>query len=213
MSGAEAIIALGVISSIITCIDMSFKVVDRLDYYLSRTKQPPQIFLTLHDQIPLLVQTFEAIKKDCERGKISLDQQRSLLKTVHGCVRLIKLLEAHLEECLPLPDDSFMAKGKKAIKSIKAEKNIVEIQRTLDTYKSTLTLYFSHLTAMAGSDQGLAATETDLNFYEVPAMGVNYFVGRKYLLDRIQKYFENGASVVVLIGMGGASFQRKIGSR
>ena len=92
--------------------------VDRLNYYLSRTKQPPQVFITLHDQIPLLVQIFEEIKTACERDKISLDQQKSLLKTVHGCVRLTKLFEAHLEECLPLPNDSFMAKGRKALKSI-----------------------------------------------------------------------------------------------
>ena len=39
---AEAIIVLGVISSVISCIEMSLKVSDRLDYYLSRTKSPPQ---------------------------------------------------------------------------------------------------------------------------------------------------------------------------
>ena len=38
---AEVIIALGVISSVISCIEMSIKVSDRLDYYLSRTKSPP----------------------------------------------------------------------------------------------------------------------------------------------------------------------------
>ena len=210
MSGAEAIVALGVISSIISCIDMSYKVADRLDYYLSRTKQPPQVFITLHDQIPLLVQTFEKIKTSCERDKISLDQHKSLLKTVNGCVRLTKMLEAYLEEYLPLPDDSFLVKGRKALKSIKAEKYIVEIQRTLDTYKSTLTLYFSHLTAMAGSDQSLSAVGAYSKFYEVPAMGVNHFVGRKYLLDRMQNCFGDGAMVVVLIGMGGASFQEVI---
>lgn len=203
MSGAEAIIALGVVSSIISCIDMSLKVADRLEYYLSRTKQPPQIFRTLHDQLPLLIHTFEEIKTACEKEKISTEQQKSLLKTVQGCVRLTKVLEAQLEECLPLPDDSFLTKGKKAIKSIKVEKNIAEIQRILETYKSTLTLYFSHLTVMASSGQSLPAVAAKSRFYEVPAMRVNRFVGRKYLLDRIQKFFKEGASVVVLVGMGG----------
>ena len=203
MSGAEAIIALGVVSSIISCIDMSFRVVDRLGYYLSRTKQPPQIFRTLYDQLPLLIQTFEEIKTACEKEKISIEQQKSLLKTVHGCVRLTKELEANLEECLPLPDDSFLMKGRKAIKSIKAEKNIAEIQRILETYKSTLTLYFSHLTVMTSSEQSLPAVAAESKFYEIPAIRVNHFVGRKYLLDRIHKFFKEGTSVVVLIGMGG----------
>ena len=78
-----------------------------------------------------------------------------------------------------------MVKERKALRSIKAEKHIVEIQRTFDTYKSTLTLYFSHLTAMAGSDRSLCAAGADSKSYEVPAMGVNHFVGRKYLLNRI----------------------------
>ena len=203
MSGAEAIIAIGVISSIISCIEMTLKVADRLEYYLSRTKEPPQIFRTLYDQLPLLIQTFEEIKIACEKEKISTEQQKSLLKTVQGCVRLTTLLEAQLEECLPLPDDSLLIKGKKAIKSIKAERNIAEIQRILETYKSTLTLYFSHLTIMASSGQGLPAVTAGTKFYEVPAMRVNHFVGRKYLLDRIQGFFKEGASVVVLVGMGG----------
>ena len=203
MSGAEAIIAIGVISSIISCIDMTFKVADRLEYYLSRTKEPPQIFRTLYDQLPLLIETFEEIKTACEKETISAEQQKSLLKTVQGCVRLTTLLEAQLEECLPLPDDSFLTKGKKAIKSIKAERNIAEIQRILETYKSTLTLYFSHLTIMASQGQSLPAIRAESKFYEVPAMRVNHFVGRKYLLDRIQEFFKEGASVVSLVGMGG----------
>lgn len=203
MSGLEAIIALGVVSSIITCIDMSFMVADRLGYYLSRAKQPPQTFRTLHDQLPLLIQTFEEIKTACEKEKISVEQQKSLLKTVQGCVRLTNALEENLEECLPLPDDSLLIRGKKAIKSIKAEKNIAEIQRTLETYKSTLTLYFSHLTVMASSGQSLPAVAAESKFYEVPAIRVNHFVGRKYLLDRIHKFLKEGALVVVLIGLGG----------
>ena len=43
----------------------------------------------------------------------------------------------------------------------------------------------------------------ETTFYEVPATRINHFVGRKHLLDRIQEFFKDGASVVVLIGMGG----------
>ena len=95
-----------------------------------------------------------------------------------------------MEDCLPLPDDPLLIKGRQDIKSIKAEKNIAEIQRILETYKSSLTLYFGHLTIMASSGQSLPAVTADSKFYEVPAMRVNHFVGRKYLLDRIQEFFE-----------------------
>ena len=60
------------------------KVADRLEYYLSRTKQPPQIFRMLYDQLPLLIQTFEEIKSACEKEKILAERLKSLLKTVQG---------------------------------------------------------------------------------------------------------------------------------
>lgn len=75
---AEVMVALGVNSSVISCIETGVKVSDRLEYYLSRTKSPPQskllahfrqftssleaVFPTLHDTIPLLIENFENIK-------------------------------------------------------------------------------------------------------------------------------------------------------
>jgi hypothetical protein len=101
-------------------------------------------------------------------------------------------------------------KGKKAMKSIKAEKSIAETQRILETYKSTLTLYFSHLTVMDSPDQSLPPVAAESKFYEIPAIRVNHFVGRKYLLDRIHNFFKEGALVVVLIGMGGKGLRTEL---
>lgn len=56
---------------------------------------------------------------------------------------------------------------------------------------------------MASSGQSLPVVAAESKFYEIPAIRVNHFVGRKYLLDRIHKFFKEGALVVVLIGMGG----------
>lgn len=218
---AEVIVALRVISSIISCIEMSVKVADRLDYYLSRTKSPPQIFITLHDTIPLLITTFEQIRDACDNGRLDEESQKRLAKTVDGCVRLTTLLENYLTECLPEPRDSFAQKTKKALKSIRSEKSIGEIQRTLETYKSTLTLYFTHLTAMGASEQNMTAmgsTEQNMpevlahgKFFEIPAMNVQYFVGRKHLLERLKGHLEYpeqekdpfNNEVVILLGMGG----------
>ena len=183
---------------------------DRLEYYLLRTEQPLQIFRTLYDQLPLPVQTFEEIKTACEKEKISAEQQKSSLRTVQGFVRLTKLIEAQVEDFLPLPGYSFTIKVKKAIKSIEAKKNIAGSQPILETYKPSLTLYLSHLTIMASSGQSLPTVTAESKFYEVPAMRVNHFVGRKYLLDRIQEFFNDGASVVVLVGMGGKAHKTEL---
>lgn len=62
-----------------------------------------------------------------KKEKISVKWQKYLLKTIQKCIRLIKAFKANLKECLPLLDDLFLIKGKKVIKNIKIEKNIVEI--------------------------------------------------------------------------------------
>jgi len=133
MRMAEVIIALGVIGSVVSCIEMGSKVADRLEYYLSRTKSPPQVFVTLYDTLPLLNTTFEEIRDACNAGTLDLEAQKRLTKTVEGCHRLVTTLEDYLQECLPVEGDSFAHTMKKAVKSIRSEKTIGEIQRNLET--------------------------------------------------------------------------------
>lgn len=131
---AEVIIALGVISSVISCIEMGSKVADRLEYYLSRTKSPPQIFVTLYDTLPLLITAFEQVKDACDDGALEFEAQKRLTKTVDGCHRLVTALEDYLQDCLPAEGDSFTQKTRKAVKSIRSEKAIGDIQRNLEAY-------------------------------------------------------------------------------
>lgn len=131
---AEVILALGVISSVISCVQMGSKVAERLEYYLSRTKSPPQIFVTLYDTIPLLITTFDQVKDACDDGALDFESQKRLAKTVEGCRRLVTLLDDYLQECLPAEGDSFAQKTMKALKSIRSEKAIGDIQRNVEAY-------------------------------------------------------------------------------
>lgn len=102
---------------------MGSKIANRLQYYLSRTKPPPRIFVTMHDTIPLLVTTFEEVKDACNDGNLDSESQKRLTKNVEGCHRFVAALEDYLQECLPVEGCSFAQKKKKAI---------CEIQRNLE---------------------------------------------------------------------------------
>ena len=207
---AEVFLALGVVSSIITCIEMSGKVTHRLEYYLARTKNPPRIFVTLNEQLPLLIQTFKQIKRACDEDAIDLESQKALVRTVEGCIRLTGLLESYLDDCLPAEGDSFSQKAKKVVKSIRSEKAIRDVQNTLEAYKSTLTLYCSHLSTMSPGESVADAKEHP-KYYEVPTMAVHHFVGRNNLLEAIGSCLRNDdgpytrSRICVLFGMGGES--------
>ena len=71
-----------------------------------------------------------------------------------------------------------------------------------------MTLYFSHF-VMATPVPNQLEERPQAQYFEVPAMNVQHFVGRKQLLERMDTLFENAekgeerTKVVVLRGMGG----------
>lgn len=71
-----------------------------------------------------------------------------------------------------------------------------------------MTLYFSHF-VMATPVQGQIEERPPGQYFEVPAMSVQHFVGRKQLLERMKALFEavekdeERTKVLVLRGMGG----------
>ena len=136
---AEAILAVGLAASIITCMGMTATVMKQLDFHMQRSKNPPRIFAVLLDQLPLLMHTFEQIKAACDHDQINEESQGKLVRTVQGCIRPTGELEFFLEECLPTPGDSMSQKAMKVYKSLRAEKKITNVHRMLEAYKSTLT--------------------------------------------------------------------------
>ena len=121
---AEIRIALGVMSSVISCIEMGRAVADRLDDY-RRTNSPPQVMVTLSDTMPLLITIFQQVKEACDNGRLNLESQRSLSKTVGGCRRLVMALDENLRRCMSARGDPIATNSMKAIE---------DIQKNLETY-------------------------------------------------------------------------------
>ena len=129
---AEIIIDPGVISSVISSIELGFEIVNRLDSY--KKKSPPQVFVKLCDTIPLLISTFEQVKAACNNGGFSLKLQRRLTKTVEGCHRLITALEDNLQRILPGEVDWSAENAMKDVQNIRSVEAIEDIHRNLETY-------------------------------------------------------------------------------
>jgi hypothetical protein len=76
-----------------------------------------------------------------------------------------------IEKILPASTDSALRRTQKAIASFRKEKDVAVIQRTLETYKSTLTLYFSQR-----SRASIAIAAKEIAYYEIPSLQVSHFV-------------------------------------
>jgi len=201
---AEAFAAVGLAASIVTFVDVSTKVLARLSEFHSTANEAPGVFRDITTQLPLIVDIMTRIEKGCEDGSLTTDAQKALLQVVKGCLRQITMLNGLIEEMLPVSTDSTLRRARKAIASIRKEKEVVVVQRILETYKSTLTLHFSQRT-----EPSITTDARENAYYDIPSLQVSHFVARVELLKGIEASFANTTGytrhpkIVVLRGMGG----------
>ncbi|KAH0538196.1 hypothetical protein FGG08_005212 [Glutinoglossum americanum] len=200
---AEAFAAVGLAASILTFVDLSSKVLDRLREFYSTAEDTPRVFQDITTQLPLIVDILTRVEKRCEDSPLTRDAQQTLLHVVKGCLRQITMLDGLIEKMLPNSTDSTPRRLRKVIASVLKERDVVGIQRTLETYKSTLTLHF--IEKYGGS---IATTARESTYYEIPSLQVPQFVERVELLEEIETSFARVTrntcpKIVVLLGMGG----------
>ncbi|KAI9859671.1 MAG: hypothetical protein M1813_006602 [Trichoglossum hirsutum] len=201
---AEALVAVGLAASIVTFVDVSGKVLARLREFHSIAQTAPSVFQDITTQLPLIADIMTRIEKGCRDDSLTADTQRALSHVVEGCFRQVTLLGGLIERILPTLADSTFRRTWKAIASVRKEREIVMIQRTLETYKSTLMLHFSQ-----GTKASTALAVRENAYYEIPSLRVSQFVERLELLEEIKTSFTNTATnasrpkTVVILGMGG----------
>ncbi|KAI9759277.1 MAG: hypothetical protein M1840_003498 [Geoglossum simile] len=201
---AEPFAVVGLAASIVTFVDVSAKVLNRLREFYSTAEDMPGVFQDIMTQLPLIVDTMTRIEEGYEGGSLTGDTQQKLLHVVKGCLRQITMLDGLIEKMLRNSTDSRLQQARKAIASVFKEKDVAVIQRTLETYKSTLTLYFSQ-----GPRASIAIATRENTYYEIPSLRVSQFVERVELLEEIEASLLNTTAhvpdvkIVVLLGMGG----------
>ena len=150
MSGAEALVIVGLIANIIALLDYGEKVVKRLGEFQSQTEDVPRIFRDLKTELPLLLKTLDETKRQAEAGMIDTDTQVVLLPVVDGCHEQVKELERILAKMLPTKEDNSWQVRMKAFTSVHQDKKIKAIVDTLRGYMATLT--HNQVTRLGGLD-------------------------------------------------------------
>jgi N-terminal domain on NACHT_NTPase and P-loop NTPases len=142
VNDALSMVLVGFGASVIMFLDISNKVLARLLEFHSTTKEVPEFFTHAARQLPLIIDDMKRIERDCEDGLLSADSQNALRHALNGCLKQITMLDKLIQEILPTPTNSKLIRAKKAIASVCKEKVVIAILKTLEGYKSTLTLHF-----------------------------------------------------------------------
>ncbi|KAL1990037.1 hypothetical protein VTN49DRAFT_7234 [Thermomyces lanuginosus] len=116
---AEALAAVGTIANIIQLVDAGLKVLHRLEEYQSQIQDLPEAFRHIKTELPALLDALQHTKTAIDTGSLPDESKRAVLPVVEGCATRIKLLDEILEKVVPASKDSWAARGKKAIQSIR----------------------------------------------------------------------------------------------
>lgn len=205
---AEVLAVIGVVASIATFLDIGAKVYARLNDTGAASLRAPNVFRSVADQLPLLTETVKSIEAACQRGHVSEAQQQAIARTLQGCSRQLSQLEIEIQQSFADAKESAWRRRKRTLSILSSQKRTVNILRTLEHYKSTLTLFLSQV-QIDKIDGTVERAHTGL-LYEVTVPAVRRFIGRNDYIRKIQASYDDvtvgegeTAATTVLLGMGG----------
>ncbi|KAK5195882.1 hypothetical protein LTR72_003718 [Exophiala xenobiotica] len=132
---AEAIAVIGVTASVVQLVEISTKLIIRINEFSSSMDKCPRLFHDLKVRLPILSQTLNQIAAS-NQG----DGSDQLLKRViEECLGAVTLIEKKLDKILPVKGESGIRRKWKAVRSLSREKSVRDASDRLDLYLNVLT--------------------------------------------------------------------------
>lgn len=160
MSGAEALLVVGIIANIVQLVDFTNKVVSRVKDSAQDAHSIPKAFRNIQATLPLLASTLRKTEDQVNTGKLDEQTCNTLRPVVEACEAQMNELKAIFDKALPTEGASRWTRGWKAISSVGKDNKVDHIARCLSELRSTLIHY--HVTNLATRD-GQHDIATDLN--------------------------------------------------
>src|SRR5436190_1354805 len=156
MSGADALIAVGLASNVVQFIEFGSKLCSRINEYASSAVGAPKKITALSARLDLVLKTLNALN---DTGRTTIDHEA---KTIQSCIseaqEFNSLLDKFRLKDRTLPDGeagqswidrrlTSAEKAWKAFKSLRGEEKIEEFQASLDRLLSLVSLQLQLRTA------------------------------------------------------------------
>ncbi|KAL8654425.1 MAG: hypothetical protein Q9226_003438 [Calogaya cf. arnoldii] len=213
MSGAEALIVLGIIANTAGVIDFTGKILGRIKDASENYQNIPKAFRVVQTTLPLLSHALKQIQQRIDSGVSDEEACAALKPVLQDCQSDISDLNDIFDKCLPKEGSSKFRRGWKAVISLKQDKKVEEISELLRMRVPLLT--FHHVTTPASSAMdsvaaGIAASKiADAKrpkiYSMVPVLWADDFTGREEQMSILSsKLSQQGKHVrVAIVGLGG----------
>ena len=216
---AEVAASIGLIASIASIIDLSAKVISRLQDFSSEISAAPESFRSLWNRLPLLTATLQNVQSQAEAGHLPNDVARALKILVDDTSEQISIIQIYLSKTLPSDGTSKLDRALKALKSLAKEDRI---QRTLEKIHKNLEILILHQTTRhTDSVDRILEGLSKLSFIpsaspktlgvclgRAPQISADAFIGRANELQQLydwlpSKDHPDRQRIVSIVGMGG----------
>ena len=201
---AEAVAALALGASVISFIDIGGKIISRVREYIETSQEVPEVLRDISDRLETLLLTTKNLESALNAGKLDDGAGAALKSTVGALERQALVLQSLCEHMLPSLGDMWWQKARKAVSSLRKEKELKNVLQKIIAYESTLNLYFT--TAMS-LKEAHSVPWTKRTYQDVPPFALGRFIGRHRILDQVAASFRmdnlEHRMITVLSGIGG----------
>jgi len=195
---AEAAAAFGLAAAVAQFVQLSIKVVQRLDQYQRDASKLPEALQAIKERLPLIQDALSRSHAQGVSGLVGTETQSALMPILGHCSLQVQALDSLLDKILPRPQDPFWKKGIKAIASIKQEKAIQQIMSSLHEQVGILTYHHVAPPLWTQTTQAKSA-------FSVPFQRDARFVGRANVIAELHTRLPKQHRVA-LIGIGGVGY-------
>ena len=207
---AEAVAIVGLVASIASLIDLSAKVVSRLQDFTSKSSELPESFRSLSARLPLLTATLQHIQSQAEDGRFPDSMTKALNAVVDDTSKQVSDIRLYLSKVLPSDGASKLERALKALKSLAKED---KVQQALEKiYGNNDILVLHQTTRHVDTGDRILEELSKLNVAPptrlCPSSTIPFrrdpdFVDRGAILEQLQQKCALPASRTALIGLGG----------
>ncbi|KAL8852521.1 MAG: hypothetical protein Q9221_002645 [Calogaya cf. arnoldii] len=207
MSGAEALIVLGIIANTAGVIDFTAKILGRIKDASDNVQNIPKAFRDVQITLPLLSHALKQTQQRIEPGFLDEAACAALKPVLQDCQSGISELNGIFDKCLPKGGSSKFHRGWMAVISLKQDKKVEETSDLLQKRVPLLTLH--HVTTPASSatvdSVSAPAYAKSPRIYSMVPVLAEDFTGREEQMSLLSsKLSQQGKHVrVAIVGLGG----------
>lgn len=225
MSGAEALLVIGIIANVLQLVDFSCKVIDRTQGFKNQATEVPECFRDVKAIVPVICNTLHKIQKTIESGNVPEETCCHLKAVACRCEKKMTELHSIFKETLPKDGASVWSMGMKALLSTRQDKRVKtlvdEISRDVqalsfyqvaegatsaqvDALRVTVEAAIAKTIKLRESTPPPRYTRADSSFI-LPYARNPSFIGQEDKLEDIRKRLQDVTihHRVILVGLGG----------